>query len=52
MVGIRLTKPWLMYRLSDWAEGCPVALEEGNMENIPQWKASALDRLQNTDHRL
>jgi hypothetical protein len=37
--------PWLGYRLSDWAEGCPVALEEWEMENVPQWKANALDRL-------
>jgi hypothetical protein len=37
--------PWLVYRLHDWAEGCPVALEEWEMENVPQWRAHALDRL-------
>src|SRR5262245_58771749 len=36
---------WLVYRLSDWAEGCPIAVEEWEMENVPQWKAEALDRL-------
>jgi hypothetical protein len=38
-------EPWLVYRLCDWAEGCPVALEEWEMERIPQLKANALDRL-------
>jgi len=34
-----------VYRLSDWAQECPVALEEWEMENVPQWRAEALDRL-------
>ena len=38
-------EPWLVYRLSDWAEGCPVALEEWEMEKVPQFLANALDRL-------
>jgi hypothetical protein len=38
-------EPWLVYRLSDWAEGCPVAVEEWEMHKIPKWKANALDRL-------
>jgi hypothetical protein len=37
--------PWLVYRLHEWAEGCPVAFEEWEKENIPQFKANALDRL-------
>ena len=31
--------------LSDWAEDCPRAFEQWELENIPQWKANALDRL-------
>jgi hypothetical protein len=38
-------EPWLVYRLHEWAEGCPVALEEWKLENIPQFRANALDRL-------
>jgi hypothetical protein len=38
-------EPWLAYRLSDWAEGCPVAFEEWEMDSIPQFRANALDRL-------
>jgi hypothetical protein len=37
--------PWLVYRLCDWVEGCPVALEEWERESMPQWKAKTLDRL-------
>ena len=32
-------------RLSQSAEGCPVAFEEWEVESISQWKANALDRL-------
>jgi len=42
-VPIRLMSPGLC--LSDWAEACPVALEGSGMENIPQFRANALDRL-------
>ena len=38
-------QPWLAYRLQDWAEGCPVAFEEWERGNLPQFKADALDRL-------
>ena len=37
--------PWLVYRLHERAEGCPVAFEKWEKENIPQFKANALDRL-------
>jgi hypothetical protein len=37
--------PRLVYRLCDWAEGCPMAFEEWEKENIPQYKTNALDRL-------
>jgi hypothetical protein len=43
--GEPLDEPWLVYRLCDWAEDCPVAFEEWEMESIPQLKANALDRL-------
>jgi hypothetical protein len=32
-------EPWLVYRLHEWAEGCPVALEEWKLENIPQFQS-------------
>jgi hypothetical protein len=38
-------QPWLAYRLQDWAEGYPVAFEEWERGNLPQFKADALDRL-------
>ena len=38
-------EPWLVYRFCDWAEGCPRAFEEWEMEGIPQFRANALDRL-------
>ena len=38
-------KPWLVYRLCEWAEDCPVAFEEWERESIPQLKTNALDRL-------
>jgi hypothetical protein len=39
-------EPWLVYRLRDWAEGCPVAFEDNEAdEEIARWSPIALDRL-------
>ena len=35
----------LLFRLQDWAEGCPIAFEEGEEETIACMEANALDRL-------
>jgi len=40
-----VNETWLVYLLSDWAEGCPVAFEEWEEDDIPRLKANALDRL-------
>jgi hypothetical protein len=37
--------PWLVYRLHEWAEDCPVAFEEWEREKIPCLKANAVDQL-------
>jgi hypothetical protein len=40
-----VNETWLVYLLSDWAEGCPVAFEKWEEDDIPRLKANALDRL-------
>jgi hypothetical protein len=35
----------LFFSLRDWAEGCPIAFEEGEEETIARMEANALDRL-------
>jgi len=39
--------PWLVYYLHEWAEGAPIAFEEGegDEETIARMEANALDRL-------
>jgi hypothetical protein len=44
--GDPLDEPWLVYRLSDWAEGCPVAFQPWEVDELsPRFMAMALDNL-------
>jgi hypothetical protein len=42
--GTAKTEP-LVFSLSEWAEGAPLAFEKGEEETIARMKANALDRL-------
>ena len=42
--GVTKTEP-LVFCLSEWAEGAPLAFEKGEEETIARMKANALDRL-------